>query len=200
MIRINLLPFRLARKKENIRRQVSVFFLSLICIILALGWVLFTLDNKLSRTQNEVAQVRAESLKYKKKADEVSRIKKNLAILEDKLAIVETLKKRKNEQQILLEQLADRLVKTKMWLSSVTADAQTVSLKGIAFDNPTIAAFMRNLESSQMFGAVDLKLSKTKAFDDNIRLKEFAISCTKIVSEPASDKTKKDGKSKKGKR
>lgn len=200
MIRINLLPFRLARKKENIRRQVSVFFLSLICIILALGWVLFALDSKLSRTQNEVTQVRAESLKYKKKADKVSRIKKNLAILESKLAIVETLKKRKNEQQILLEQLAQRLVKTKMWLSSVTADAQTVSLKGVAFDNPTIAAFMRHLENSSMFGAVDLKLSKAKVFHDNLRLKEFEISCIKIVPEQASGETNKDGKSKKGKR
>src|SRR6056297_1182336 len=112
MIRINLLPFRLARKKENIRRQVSVFFLSLIFIILALGWVSFMLNDEINRMQSEVAQVRTQSLQYKKKANKVSRIKKNLAILEDKLAIVEALKKRKNEQQILLEQLADRLVKT----------------------------------------------------------------------------------------
>jgi type IV pilus assembly protein PilN len=200
MIRINLLPFRLARKKENIRRQVSVFFLSLVLIILALGWVSFMLNDEINRTQSEVAQVRTESLQYKKKANKVSRIKKNLAILEDKLAIVEALKKRKNEQQILLEQLADRLVKTKMWLSSVSADDKTVSLKGIAYDNPTIAAFMRNLENSPVFGAVDLKLSKAKVFQDNIRLKEFAISCTKRVPEPASGKTNTDGKSPKRKK
>jgi len=200
MIRINLLPFRLARKKENIRRQVSVFFLSLVFIILALGWVSFMLNDEINRTQSEVAQVRTESLQYKKKANKVSRIKKNLAILEDKLAIVEALKKRKNEQQILLEQLADRLVKTKMWLSSVSADDKTVSLKGIAYDNPTIAAFMRNLENSPVFGAVDLKLSKAKVFQDNIRLKEFAISCTKIVPEPASGETNTDGKSPKRKK
>jgi type IV pilus assembly protein PilN len=200
MIRINLLPFRLARKKENIRRQVSVFFLSLVLIILALGWVSFMLNDEINRTQSEVAQVKTESLQYKKKANKVSRIKKNLAILEDKLAIVEALKKRKNEQQILLEQLADRLVKTKMWLSSVSADDKTVSLKGIAYDNPTIAAFMRNLENSPVFGAVDLKLSKAKVFQDNIRLKEFAISCTKIVPEPASGETNTDGKSPKRKK
>ncbi len=200
MIRINLLPFRLARKKENIRRQVSVFFLSLVFIILALGWVSFMLNDEINRTQSEVAQVRTQSLQYKKKANKVSRIKKNLAILEDKLAIVEALKKRKNEQQILLEQLADRLVKTKMWLSSVSADDKTVSLKGIAYDNPTIAAFMRNLENSPVFGAVDLKLSKAKVFQDNIRLKEFAISCTKRVPEPASGETNTDGKSPKRKK
>lgn len=95
MIRINLLPFRLARKKENIRRQVSVFFLSLIFVFLAFGWVISTLNNKISLTQNETAQVRAESLMYKKKADKVTQIKKNLAILEEKLAIVENLKKEK---------------------------------------------------------------------------------------------------------
>jgi len=200
MIRINLLPFRLARKKENIRRQVSVFFLALIFIFLALGWVIFILNNKITLTQDEAAQVRAESLKYKKKADKVTQIKKNLAILEEKLTIVENLKKRKNEQQILLEELAQRIVTTKMWLFSVTADAQTVSLKGIAFDNPTIAAFMRNLESSQLFTTVDLKLSKIKEFDNNIRLKEFEISCTKRLSEPAPEKTDKGGKSTKRKK
>lgn len=196
MIRINLLPFRLARKKENIRRQVSVFFLSLVLIFLALGWVTFALDNKISQTHNEVDRVKAESLKYKQKADKVTRIKKELAILEDKLAIVENLKKRKNEQQILLEQMADRLVKTKMWLSSLAANAQTVSLKGVAFDNPTIATFMRNLEGSQLFGAVDLKRSQTKVFDGSIRLKEFEITCQK--KPPAQ--TQEDAKPKKGKK
>jgi len=197
MIRINLLPFRLARKKENIRRQVSVFFLSLVFVSLALVWVFFTLDTELSRTRGEVAQVKAESLKYKKKADKVSRIKRNLATLENKLAIVEALKKRKNEQQILLEQLAQQVVKTRMWLSSVVADARIVSLKGVAFDNPTIAAFMRNLENSRMFEVVNLKLSRTREFDNNIRLKAFEISCTKIPPEPAPGK---DGKSRKRKK
>lgn len=83
-----------------------------------------------------------------------------------------------------------------MWLSSVSADAQTVSLKGVAFDNPTIASFMRNLENSQLFGAVDLNRSQTKEFDDNIRLKAFDISCKKILPE----QTDKDEKSKKGKK
>ncbi|MCG8551265.1 MAG: PilN domain-containing protein [Desulfobacterales bacterium] len=196
MIRINLLPFRLARKKENIRRQVSIFFLSLALIILALGWVSFSLDNKINHTRNEVTRVKAESLKYKKKADRVTQIKRNLAILKSKLAIVENLKKRRNEQQILLEQLADRLEKTKMWLSSVSADPQDVSLRGIAFDNPTIAAFMRNLERSQMFGTVDLKRSQTKTFDGDIRLKEFEIICKKI--QPVNPD--KGRKSKKGKK
>lgn len=36
MIRINLLPYRAAQKKENIRRQISIFLLLLILMTLAL--------------------------------------------------------------------------------------------------------------------------------------------------------------------
>ncbi|MEZ4550229.1 MAG: hypothetical protein R2874_07060 [Desulfobacterales bacterium] len=36
MIRINLLPYRAARSKENIRRQISVFLLSFILLLVVL--------------------------------------------------------------------------------------------------------------------------------------------------------------------
>ena len=44
MIRINLLPFRAARKKENIRRQVSIFLLSLVFLLI----ILFYYNSSLS--------------------------------------------------------------------------------------------------------------------------------------------------------
>ena len=37
MIRINLLPFRAARKKENVRRQISLFLLSLAFLLVVSG-------------------------------------------------------------------------------------------------------------------------------------------------------------------
>ncbi len=193
MIRINLLPFRLARKKENIRRQVSVFFLSIVFIVVLLVWLSITMNNKINLVQGAIASVRSESLKYKKQADRVSQIRKNLKILDAKLKDVERLKSKKKEQLLLLEALSDRVVETRMWLTSVSADPQTVSLKGIAFDNPTIAAFMRKLENTGMFGSVDLILSQTKKFDDTIRLKEFVISCVKKLPAPDADATGNKG-------
>ena len=192
MIRINLLPFRLARKKENIRRQVSVFLLSIALIAVALVWVTLSVENKISQTKNRIESVKAESLKFKKQADRVTVIKKKLKVLNDKLNIVASLKTRKDEQQVLLEELADRIVKTRMWLSSIDADRNIVTLKGVAFDNPTIADFMRNLEQSPLFGLVDLKRSKVKNYAGGVSLKEFEISCSK--KQPASGKTSKKGK------
>ena len=48
MIRINLLPFRAARKKENIRRQVSIALLSVFFVILTIIYYQIRLNNKIN--------------------------------------------------------------------------------------------------------------------------------------------------------
>jgi len=192
MIRINLLPFRLARKKENIRRQVSIFFLSLVLICLVLVWYTLGMNRQISHTQSEIQSVKAQIALYKEKADRVTEIKAKLKRLEEKLTIVASLQTRKNEQQILLEEVADRIVKERMWLENLTADAQQVVLKGVAFDNPTIADFMRNLEACPLFAGVDLKRSVNRTFEDKVDLKTFEVVCTKI--KPKTPEPKKKGK------
>jgi len=192
MIRINLLPFRLARKKENIRRQVSVFFLSILLIGVALIWFTLSIDAKINETKGRIASVQSEIRLYKEKANRVTAIKKKLKLLEDKLKIVASLKTKKNEQQILLEEMADRLVKTRMWIESLTANETTVVVTGVAYDNPTIADFMRNLERSSLFSFVDLKRSRLRAFEGNVHLKAFELQCTK--AKPVSDHPPKKGK------
>ena len=192
MIRINLLPFRVARKKENIRRQVSTFVLSLLLVVALMGWHSFDMDREIDRTKNETETVKKQISLYKQKADRVTEIKKKLKILNEKLSIVASLQTRKNEQQILLEEVADRIVTGRMWLESLKADAVQVTMKGIAFDNPTIADFMRNLEESSLFVAVDLKRSKIKTFEEDIDLKSFELICTKKQL-PASEASGQGG-------
>ena len=192
MIRINLLPFRLARKKENIRRQVSIFLLSLVLICLVLVWYTLSMNRQIASTQSDIQSVKSQIALYKEKADRVTELKAKLKRLEEKLAIVASLQTRKNEQQILLEELADRIVKERMWLENLTADAQQVVLKGVAFDNPTIADFMRNLEACPLFSGVDLKRSVSRTFEDNVDLKTFEVVCTK--TKPKTPEPKKKGK------
>lgn len=188
MIRINLLPFRLARKKENIRRQVSVFLLSVILVVLMMVWYSISMDQEIVRVQEKTTVVQAQINLYKEKADRVTVIKEKLRILNEKLNIVASLQVRKNEQQILLEELADRIVKERMWLESLQADANQVLLKGMAFDNPTIADFMRNLEASPLFSGVDLTRSVNRNFEGNIDLKTFELVCTRKIQTPEPSK------------
>jgi type IV pilus assembly protein PilN len=193
MIRINLLPFRLARKKENIRRQVSIFLLSIVLVVTLLAWYTLGVDRKIAKTKSQTESVKKQIALFKQKADRVTEIKAKLKVLNEKLEIVASLQTRKDEQQILLEEMADRIVPERMWLENLKADATQVTVKGIAFDNPTIADFMRNLEKSPLFTNVDLKRSKIKTFEGNIDLKAFELICAKkrLVPENPPKKGKK---------
>ncbi len=179
MIRINLLPFRVARKRENIRQQVSIFLLSVILVIVGLTWYTLGVDRRIEQKQNEIERIDAEISVYKKKADQVTDIKKRLNILEDKLKIIESLQFKRDEQLLLIEDLQSRIVPEKMWLESIHADESSVTLTGIAFDNPTIADFMKQLESSNLFQEIDLKQTVSKRFDGNFNLKAFELRCQK---------------------
>ena len=123
-------------------------------------------------------------------------IKKDLKILEEKLEIVSTLKKQRNKQLILFDGMTDLIIPTRMWLESFKTNKNSVTIKGIAFDNPTIADFMEKLENSSIFGKVDLKTAKIKIFKDGIMLKSFELLCSKEKSKEEKLKEEKQEKSK----
>ena len=179
MIKINLLPFRVARKKENIRRQISVLLLLIVLTIVAFFWYTLTINKQISTVKERTKQVNSQILKYKEKADRVSQIKKDLKALKEKLEIVSVLKKQREKQLILFDGMTELMVPGRMWLESFKTDKDNVTLKGIAFDNPTIADFMEKLEKSPLFSKVDLKTAKMRKFKDNVMLKSFELLCKK---------------------
>ena len=63
--------------------------------------------------------------------------------------------------------MTDLVIPERMWLESFKTDATGLTIKGIAFDNPTIAEFMEKLEKSMLFSKVDLKTAKMKTFKDD---------------------------------
>ncbi len=196
MIRINLLPFRIARKKENIRRQISIFLLLILLTMVAFFWYTQVINNKIEAVQEKTKQVDYQIAKYKEKADRVAKIKKDLKLLKAKLKIVKSLKKQRSRQFILFDAMTDLVVKDRMWLTSFKTDSKHVTIKGIAFDNPTIADFMKKLEKSKLFDKVDLKTSRLKKFKGDVMLKSFELLCRKTQPK----KKAKSKKSKKGRK
>ena len=179
MIKINLLPFRLARKKENIRRQLSVFLLLIILTAVGLVWYTLRLDQRIHTVREQTEQINTQISKYKEKADRVKKIRNDLKILKDKLSVVSSLKKKRNQQLVLFDSMTQLIVPGKMWIENLSTNQKQITIKGIAFDNQTIADFMKNLETSPLFNKVDLKTAKLKKFKNNMMLKSFELLCQK---------------------
>jgi type IV pilus assembly protein PilN len=189
MIRINLLPFRAARKKENIRRQVSLFLLSLVLVCICLFVIHQRLGAKV-KSLNHKAETLKQQLKSKRKAaKEVDAIKKALAALQQKLDAIKWLEQNRREPVRLLEGMTEMLIPQRMWLTDLASDLVTVTLKGVALDQKTVADFMIQLEGSGLFSSVNLSTIRQTEMQ-GINVKSFEISCAK-VDPPGREEKKK---------
>ena len=199
MIRINLLPFRAARKKENVRRQISVFLLSFALIIIAVVYWNIWLGNKIiklkARNQDTVIQI----AKYEKINQEIAQIKKALSNLEQKIKVIETLEGGRKDAANLMESMTEMVVKERMWFTSLNVQGGNIAIHGIALDERTIVDFMRNLEGNGTgpYTNVTLKsIQQEQIKGKDLNLKSFNVTMTKAAPTKATQpdnagKTKK---------
>ncbi|GEM_PF-70704 len=187
MIRINLLPFRAARKKENIRQTVSIFLLLLVLVLIGLGYYHVVLSREINKLKEEIEFTKTEVIKYNKIAAEVEEIKKKLAVLNKRLDVITQLDANRDSAFKMLDMLANSIIEKRMWLTSFeTTEPKAVAkappkkgatpekgkgkeekkekppvtakIEGIALDEKTISDFMEKLKSGKLFTDVDQQI------------------------------------------
>ncbi len=178
MIRINLLPFRSTRQKENIRRQLSVFLLSIILTLVGLAGVSLFLDSRVDDLKKQIAGTEAELEKYDKINKEIAEIKKKLDNLNKKMAVIRELEVSRYEPVRLMDTITQVLIQKRMWLTSLKYSTREVALSGLAMDDKTIADFMIRLEGCGLYSSVDLKGLKQVEIQKT-QLKSFEVSCVR---------------------
>jgi type IV pilus assembly protein PilN len=177
MIRINLLPVRAARKKENVRRQVSIFFLCVLFFVVVMGYVAFHLSRNISNLTANIENAQAELTKLQAIVKQVNEIKRKLNQLEAKMDIIAMLELNRGGPVRIMDALTSLVVAEKMWLTSLTENGGKMSLEGVAMDNKTIADFMTRIEKSPYFKVVDLNVSKQVKLERDKKFKRFTITC-----------------------
>jgi type IV pilus assembly protein PilN len=179
MIRINLLPFRTERKKENVRRQVSLFLLSLILVLVVLVYYNFSLSSKVGKLNKKISATKTELERYNEINKEIAKIKQNLETLRKKMAVIERLESDRHAPVRLMDTMTQALIAKRMWFTKLEVKETTVNIQGIALDNKTVADFMVRLQNSGLFSSVNLKNLKRQEVQKT-NLKSFAITCTKV--------------------
>ena len=197
MIRINLLPFRAARKKENVRRQVSIFLLSFILIIIAVFYYNSWLGNRIEKLQARNQDTKKQIAKYDKINKEIDQIKKTLNNLKKKIQVIETLDGDRKNAVNLLESMTELIIEERMWFTRLDVKGNSITVGGIALDERTIADFMKNLETKGGFTNVALKSIQRKTVTGkSLNLKSFNLSMRRPEPKPDTEKDKA-GKTKK---
>jgi len=206
MIRINLLPYRAARRKENIRKQIGIFFFSLLVVLAILLFYNMRLQKKIDSLNTKIAENKTILAKYESQAREVDRIKKAFNNLENKTKVIKNLETKRNDAVYLLDNMtklvAEHTLSTpgsdsfsdkdntpvkRLWFTNFEAKGDNIGIKGIAMDNKTVADFMTRLERSNLYKNVNLKTLKQKK-TTKLNLKSFDISCDKVALNTSENK------------
>lgn len=176
MIRINLLPVRVSKKKVAGRQQLYLLALAVV-LVLAGNYVwsstradaLSGREQKLRRTKDEIAQL-------EKIIGEVKNIKQQQQELKDKLAVLDKLRAGRQGPVKMLDDLAT-IVPKRLWLRKMDEKAGAVAFEGTASTIDDVSAFMSALRRSPYFR--DIELRKTTGRQDRrFKVVDFTVTAT----------------------
>jgi type IV pilus assembly protein PilN len=185
MIRINLLPFRAARKKENVRRQVSVFLLSLVLVSILAVIVHVWLNNRIAGLNEQIASTKTQVAKYNKINAEIGEIKKKLAVLDKKIQVIQTLDRNRKAPVRLMDSMTQLVVANRMWFTRMDFKDDAIKLDGIALDNQTVADFMTRVQEFPDYQEVKLASIKQERYTNkDLNLKRFGVTFKKAAPKP----------------
>ncbi|MBN1907722.1 MAG: PilN domain-containing protein [Deltaproteobacteria bacterium] len=198
MIRINLLPFRAARKRENVKRHITIYFAA-VCAALALIVIsFFWLSTKLSGLKDDENRLKQELASYQKELQEIKDLESKIKEINSKLSIIKDLEKGKTGPVHLLSDISNAVPKDKLWLTSLKEAKGTLLLSGTAMDNETVSLFMKNLKNTEQVTADPVLKSTTRKELPQFRLtvSDFDLEC-KIFTPVKEEAPKKPDPKKK---
>ena len=186
MLRINLLPIRQLKKRAKARNQILSFFALFCIVLLVLGAVAFLQNSKMSSVTESIARLTREKQTYAPVLAEMKRLEQAKLSLENKISVIKTLKKNSSLTVHILDEVAKKVDVKRMWLESLKQQGQSLSLKGTALDNRSIAQFMDALKDSPYVNGVSLSNASLKQVSGR-NLKSFSLTCT--TNSPSEQET-----------
>lgn len=175
MIRINLLPVRQAKKKEQGRQQLVLIAGVVFLTVVLNGFWWWTTSSELADKQQEVARRQAEIQQLERIIGEVNTITKDKKALEDKLAVLEQLKKGRTGPVKVMDALATLMPK-RAWLAGLEEKGGQLVIKGGAVTNEDLADLIRELKKSAFFQNPTLKKAVQRS-GQGPKFIEFEIGC-----------------------
>ena len=178
MIRINLLPFRAAKKRENIKRQISIYVLTVVLLFCGVAYEYMDLDRELNEAKNKQQSLQKELAAFEKTLKQIAELEKKIKEVKTKLGVIKDLEKKKTGPVHLLDEIAMAVPREKLWLNSLTESAGVLRITGTAMDNETVALFMTTLEKSDYIHSVELVNAKLLHLaQQRLNVAEFSLEC-----------------------
>ncbi len=176
MIRINLLPVRVSKKKEAGKNQLIFFALAIVFALICNFWWSRSRGEEMATREDKVKRTRAEIAQLEKIIGEVTNIKTQQQAVKDKLAVLEKLKAGRQGPVRMLDELAS-ITPKRLWLKKLEEKGGTMAFEGAAGSIDDVSAFLTALKKSPFFSAVELKKTSAKR-EGKFKVVDFTITAS----------------------
>ncbi len=182
MIRINLLPHREMRRKQQ-QEQFFILLAGFAAIGVGVWFLVHTyLDDALEVQGARNKYLQAEIVKLDKQIEEIKTLKEQISALLARKKVVETLQSNRSEVVLLLDQMV-RQLPDGIYLKSIKQTGNKVAITGYTQSQARVSTLMRNLEGSQQLenpGLIEIKA----ATQGGARINEFTMTIDIARSKP----------------
>lgn len=179
MIKINLLGVERAkrsRKPIEIPLQMMGAVALTIGLLAAMGYVWWYLSDQARDLTQQTVTLNAELAALKVKVKEVENYEQNKKTFEEKIKIIEQLRKNQSGPVHLLEEIS-RSLPDRVWLMALSEQGGKIDLEGKAVTNAEIVDFINTLKTSRYISDI-LLIESRQVSEAGIAVYNFKLKCT----------------------
>ena len=185
MIRINLLPWREARRKAQRQHLGVLGGMVAVLGLLIVGAVHLTIAGYISVQSDRNEFLKRENVRLDKEIEEIKKLKTEIAALLARKQIIERLQADRAQAVYLLQELVHQ-VPDGVYLKAIKQTGLKINMTGYAQSNARVSTLMRNFAASPYLENPDLVEIKA-ALVSNKRVSEFImnVSLKQVQAEDA---------------
>ena len=165
MTRINLLPWREARRKQQQRDFMSMLAGAAAVAFLGILFAHMQIAEYINYQESRNQFLRDEIERLQRIEQEIKELDKTKERLLGRLDIIQNLQRSRPGMVRVFDELVHHLPGN-MHLESLDSNGKTLTLMGLAQTNNVVSDFMRKLETSEWFGEPVLKVVENKMLNE----------------------------------
>ena len=193
MIRINLLPWREAWRKQKQRDFILLLLAGGLIAALSVFLLHLHIDQLIANQEARNQYLQGEIALLKKAETEIKELEKVKARLLSRLEVIQNLQASRPEMVKALDAIP-RLLPETAYLLNLKNDGAQLTLKGIADSNNSISTCMRSLAESAEFGEPvltvienrDINDTRASIFELSVKLKTTTPQDKPLANKPAT--------------
>ncbi|MBI5755366.1 MAG: PilN domain-containing protein [Nitrospirae bacterium] len=179
MIKINLLPAakkagKATHIKFGLNSYVTLFIIAVAAVILIEGFTWYWLNSRISSRTTEKQTLETRLAGLKEKVKEVENYEKDKKTFEQKIAIIQNLKKGQKGPVHVLDEIS-RMLPERVWLVSLKEKGADISITGSGMTNDDIVRYVNNLKTSSLFRNIQL-IESRQVVDSGIPVYSFSLT------------------------